>query len=235
MFCKNCGAPVDDGDLFCLRCGTPVSEEAAPVAAPVAEPVELPVDAPELTPDATPESPAAPKKPLNKKLLIGIASAVVAVLVLVIVLIATRGTHIDQSSWKSSLDSYVRAIKNKDADGVISLLPIDYFCGKNRVTERQVHDELEQFFRLYSSYIDFGSISYSVTDVYEVDSGLLAQLNRDYSAYTASSKAPITAAMTVRISTVYPLKTGQAQSVSSTLRLLLINGKWYVFNLDGGF
>lgn len=56
MFCKNCGARIDDGSLFCGECGAKQVEEtaaSAPAAAPVAPP-PAPV---------TPVAPVAPVAP----------------------------------------------------------------------------------------------------------------------------------------------------------------------------
>lgn len=230
MFCKKCGAPIADGDRFCLRCGTPVSE--APEACEKAtEAASEPVPAAE----APSASPAAPKKPLNKRLLIGIISAVAAViLTVVIVLIATGGTRIDQSSWKSTVESYISAIRHKDTDAVMSLLPMDLFSAYNRVTEREVHDELDAFFDQYSAYIDFGSITYTVSDYYELDEDTLDSMNRDYAFY-AMAQQVITEAMLVRLTITYPIKGSQPTRSTSSFYMLRIGGKWYLYNSNGGF
>ena len=113
MNCKNCGAELSAEAKFCVTCGAPVVADAAPVAEPVVEPVAEPVtetvaEPIQEAPVAVAQEPSASKidlnaiknglvetlsplyakvKPFlsNKKVLIGIAAALVLLIAISIV------------------------------------------------------------------------------------------------------------------------------------------------------
>ena len=156
------------------------------------------------------------------------------VLTVVIVLVAAGGTHIDQSTWDSTVESYVNAIRHEDANAVMSLLPIELFCAQHSVTEAQVRSELDAFFQQYSAYIDFGSITYTVSDVYDMSESALDSLNKDYAFYMTAQQT-ITEGKTVRLLITYPIKGSLPTQITSTFYMLRIGTKWYAYNPDGGF
>ena len=48
MFCKSCGAPINQGEAFCTACGTPVEQQPA-YTAPVCNTAPVSVPAPDNT------------------------------------------------------------------------------------------------------------------------------------------------------------------------------------------
>ncbi len=76
MFCKNCGAPLEENTKFCSNCGTPAPEApaaqpaepaapAAPVEQPAPAPVEAAAPAPQPVPAAQPAPAPAPAEPVK--------------------------------------------------------------------------------------------------------------------------------------------------------------------------
>ncbi len=60
MHCTNCGAALEDSELFCGNCGTPVRRNAPP---PVAGPATVAAPAPGPQPYPVPAAPPAPSYP----------------------------------------------------------------------------------------------------------------------------------------------------------------------------
>ena len=216
---------MNDGDRFCQNCGTPAAHLPLNAESTVEE-----INSPSTASNAVPSA-----RHLSKGVLIGIISAAAAAIITFIVLLTSCVPRIDQSSWRSTVDSYMNAFRRKDTDAMMSMLPMDYFCGEHNVTERQLHDELETVFRTYDSYIRFGSVSYAIDGYTPLDSDRIDDLNRDYAFYSIGSLQMITDAVRVRVRLSIPLSSGYTESTTSTFLVLQIGGKWYLYEPVGVF
>lgn len=98
QFCPSCGAEITGGGSFCPACGKPV-EPAAQEQSPTQEQPPAPEPSYEQQPYApyptgggAPQYPVpAPKKPLNKNLLIGICAGAAAVILAVVLIVVFAG------------------------------------------------------------------------------------------------------------------------------------------------
>ena len=85
MICKSCGKELPDDTQFCIQCGKDPTAEAVPEATATASPA--------------PTEPKPAKKPLNKKVLIGIAAGVVVLLIIIIAAASGGGKGNLKGEW----------------------------------------------------------------------------------------------------------------------------------------
>lgn len=143
MFCNKCGAQIPDGTKFCNKCGAPVGgANPAPANGPAANPAPANNAAP--ANGAVPPVPPMqqpmngmpmngmpmngmmpPKKPVNKKLIIGICSAVavIAIAVVAIILILNIKPKVNLNSYVdaefSGYDTVGTADVEVDTDAIV--------------------------------------------------------------------------------------------------------------------
>lgn len=128
MYCTNCGAKIEDDAVFCTNCGTRAESDSEAVQQ----------DAFDGRQDATPNrgatpantlmgkgtAPKKPRKPLDKRVIIGSAVAVVVVIVIAIGVFAVQRAGSAQGTWYAYDDygeEYTLVLKSggegQDGDG----------------------------------------------------------------------------------------------------------------------
>ena len=122
MFCKHCGAAVEDGDLQCASCGMPVGEVAQPAQEPeIVAPVEETVygePVQENEPTISLNTEVKPRKPKKGKI---IAIVIVAVLLVAAILVALNFSAI--KVWFSrTFDSPEEIMTAAYKDGVTEMI-----------------------------------------------------------------------------------------------------------------
>ncbi len=138
MFCKNCGAQLDDADRFCMSCGCKVEENVAPAeqvaaespaqAEPMqAEPVQTTVNP---APAAVSGKKAKVKKPgsfkLSKGMLALIISGAGVVCIALLVLLNLSGIKNFYYANMASPDSYYKYVEKQQADELASMASVYY-------------------------------------------------------------------------------------------------------------
>ena len=100
MFCKNCGAKLNEGDAFCINCGAKTETPAKPEDKKSQQAFQSlsyssEAQGPEIAPDAAESTPINSYTKSKKKtgVIAGIISGIVAVALIVVVLVVALGRH----------------------------------------------------------------------------------------------------------------------------------------------
>lgn len=218
MFCGNCGAQNADNSAFCKNCGAQLSGAAQPQQPVYQQPVY-----------------AAPKKPLNKKLIgiiAGGAAAVVLVVVLLIVLLGGGGTA---GSPEDVAENYVDAMANFDTDDLLALIPevaLDY------VADEEGYDDIDEMREDMKAGEDEMDAMMDMVDKFSVDCEALktteykkADLQDVQEAYEEEFDVEVTAAASVEVEINMEISAmGQTMDESSemTIPVVEIDGNWYL-------
>jgi hypothetical protein len=146
MFCKYCGAPLNDGSRFCMRCGKEVAIAPPPVQPQAPIPPQTPVSpqAPVMAQTPAAPQPAAPaviapppvKSQKSRYWLFGACgTAVGAILLAAILLIAgvfsAGGGRIEGPGFATPEDAakaYLEGLKNQDVDAMISAFAVETYA-----------------------------------------------------------------------------------------------------------
>ncbi len=215
MNCTNCGAQNLDGAKFCAGCGSPLATAEQPAyQQPAYQPQQPYGYAPEQQPQQPygyapyPQQPQQPKKPINYKL-IGIIAGVAAIALILFLVLGGGGASgaagVAEDFWDACMDG--------DADKARELSYGD------------MQDEA-------SEYCMIGSMGAKCTD-FEVketesvkDKGELEELAYDYDIEGKLEEVQI-------VETEVTLEfMGQEQSGPMTFVVGLIDGDWYVLEMD---
>lgn len=102
MYCTNCGAKIDDNAAFCTNCGAKTeaaaeSTQVTQVIEQVSAPVMEPVASADL--DNRVEAPKEPRKPIDKRVIIGAVVAVVVVAAIAIGMFVVQKASSAQGKW----------------------------------------------------------------------------------------------------------------------------------------
>ena len=258
MFCSNCGSKIDDGSLFCPNCGTRRSTDPAsqPEPTPVqpglkreftptppvfptepAQPTVAPQPAePMYAPEQSAE-PAAPRKKLNRKVLIGILAGAVAVAVLVVLLIVLLGGKGGaQNSWKDAYEKVMEAEKTYDLQTMIEVsMPdevLDAVLNERGMSKSdfnsamkaaQAQLDVETSSAGYKEYID--SFEYSITGNEPMSKEEVDELNDYYNDRFETGSNYISEGMVV---TVHYKVGAYDYEGDEELDFVKIGNKWYV-------
>lgn len=215
MFCNKCGAQIPDGTKFCNKCGAPVGgANPAPANGPAANPAPANNAAP--ANGAVPPVPPMqqpvngmpmqqpmngmpmngmmpPKKPVNKKLIIGICSAVavIAIAVVAIILILNIKPKVNLNSYVdaefSGYDTVGTADVEVDTDAIVKKYgkkikgtdalkkykKENYFFGGDDMTDAEIFAEMveDACYVDRTSYLSNGDkieISWDKDDIKEI-------------------------------------------------------------------
>lgn len=215
MFCNKCGAQIPDGTKFCNKCGAPVGgANPAPANGPAATPAPANNAAP--ANGAVPPVPPMqqpmngmpmqqpmngmpmngmmpPKKPVNKKLIIGICSAVavIAIAVVAIILILNIKPKVNLNSYVdaefSGYDTVGTADVEVDTDAIVKKYgkkikgtdalkkykKENYFFGGDDMTDAEIFAEMveDACYVDRTSYLSNGDkieISWDKDDIKEI-------------------------------------------------------------------
>lgn len=223
MFCGNCGAQNADNSAFCKNCGAQLNGAAQPQQPVYQQPVY-----------------AAPKKPLNKKLIgiiAGGAAAVVLVVVLLIVLLGGGGTA---GSPEEVAENYVDATVNLDTDGLLALVPevaLDYVAqeeGYDDIDEMREdmkagEDEMDEMMSMIDLDVDCEVVK--TTDYKKAD------LQDVQEFYEEEFEVEVTAAVAVEVEINMEISAmGQTMNESTelTIPVIEIDGTWYIDIVEFG-
>ena len=235
MFCGNCGAQNADNAAFCKNCGAQLN--AAPQQQPQQPVYQQPVYQQQYY--------AAPKKPLNTKLIgmiAGAAAAVALVVVLLIVLLGGGGGV--AGSPEEVVGNYIDAMVDYDTDGLLALVPdaaLDYAAqneGYDDIDElREEMKAGEDAMEAMMDMLDDYDISYEVIDVTnykKLDLQDVQECYEDEFELEVTAAAVVTVEITIEASAM-----GQTMSESDEMDIPVveIDGNWYLditeFELSG--
>lgn len=209
MFCGNCGTPNNDSDVFCAGCGAKLIQESVPTPAPVA-PVQ--------------------KKP-NKKLIIGIAAAVV-VLIVALVLIFTLGGEDEANTPESVVSTFMDAVLEPDMSKILDIVPEAVLAeelGDKNDRADWVEDEEEDLayvYEIFDDYYDEWEITYEIKKVEDVSENILERC-QDYYDDEYDCKVSAAKKVTVRVTA----KLGESkQRETFSCYVVQIGGRWYIDN-----
>lgn len=134
MFCKYCGASIEQGSRFCIQCGKEVSVPAQESVMSAAQPVSLPVTA------ASSETSAAGPKPSPKSLksgcwLFGACGTAVGAILLAVILFATGvlsfgGSRIEGPGFDTPEDAaraYLTGLRSQNVDAMLSAFAVESY------------------------------------------------------------------------------------------------------------
>ena len=225
MFCGNCGAQNADNSAFCKNCGAQLN------AAPQQQPQQ---------PVYQPQYNAAPKKPLNKKLIGMIAGGAAAVVLVVVLLIVLLGGGAGAGSPEAVAEKYVKAMGNIDTNAILDLVPeaaYDYLA------EDQGYDDIDEMREDMNAGAEEAEemldmlnmkISGEAVDTEKLKGDDLEDLQE---AYDDEFNVEVTAAAAVEVEvTMSASYMGETMEESDdmTVYVVEIDGTWYidVFNFD---
>lgn len=201
MFCSNCGANNADGSTFCQGCGAALSSDGSAAS------------------NVAMTAPLAPKKPVNKKVIIGIGiAAVVAIIVLVLVIVLNKDKNNIHKSPESIANAYLEAYMSKDYEGMLDCIYNDVIEDREyRNRKNDFAEDLQDF----SSEVK----SYKYEYIKEKTGEDLAEEIADYKYdYDVTIEGYAVAKVN------FIEKDGDEDY--DYLRLVKINGDWYVNKLD---
>ena len=216
MFCKNCGAKIDDDALFCDSCGA--RQQEAP-----AQPVY----------DAAP-APAKKKPPVG--LFIGIGAGALAVIVAVILIIALAGkggggTSSPEKLAKNVLGFYTDLYTDGSAEAsdYLSYFPDSYvkkFASDNGLStselKKKVQKKIDQAGMLLQAFMpdDYRVTGSKIESVEDIDREDIEEMVEKYGL-------AITDAKKVKMTISY---TAEGENDENDMRLIVIKvgGKWYI-------
>jgi zinc-ribbon domain len=141
MFCRQCGAEVDEGKSFCTKCGAPAPKQVETPAAtqpspPPGQPPTGMMPPPPVPPGALTTGPPLKKSRRTMTLVIVAVVAVILIIggaVTAIVLVMTGA-----SGPSATLDKFFTAAETKNVDAAMKIVDTSYFAGDQ---------ELEKIFR----------------------------------------------------------------------------------------
>ena len=213
-FCANCGAPMEDGDAVCGQCGTPVSNVVKDKA----------------------ETKAAAAGGSTKKL--GIAVAVGCVVVVIAVIAVIANIVGGASGYKSTLNKFVKAMKNDDGSTIVSIsssISGDIYGAKDydKMIDRFLDNKLDGYEDRIDSEVK--KITYEIKDKSEITDRKLEKykdkLSDDYNVDTNGITKMI------KIDKLKLTVKGSKKSSSDSiddLYLIKEDGKWTIFFDDYG-
>ena len=224
MFCGNCGTQNADNSAFCKNCGAQLNGAAQPQQSQ--QPQQPVYQQPYY---------AAPKKPLNKKLIgiiAGGAAAVVLVVVLLIVLLGGGGVA---GSPEEVAENYIDSMANFDTDDLLALIPeaaLDY------VAEEEGYDDIDEMREEMKAGEDEMDEMLDMVDSFNVDCEVLkttnykkADLQDVQEYYEEEFNVEVTAAALVKVEiTVEVSAMGQSMENSNEMEIpvIQIDGNWYL-------
>ena len=131
MFCKNCGAKLNEGDAFCINCGAKTETPAKPEDKKSQQAFQSlsyssEAQGPEIAPDAAESTPINSYTKSKKKtgVIAGIISGIVAVALIVVVLVVALGGGIGASSPEKAVKGFFAALQDLDFEAMV-----DYYAG----------------------------------------------------------------------------------------------------------
>ena len=208
MFCERCGAQNIDGAKFCKNCGAQLDENV-----PVQELSE----------------PAPAHKAKNRKvgIIVGVAVVVVAAILLGIFLLGGR-------SYEETIQKYVDAQFQVDAETIISLMPekmLTYALkedGRDAGDLPYLVDELGEELQEKMDYFDqvLGEdwkVSYEILDAQDVKDSKLASIREAYRAADVKVSEAKTVELELTI-TAY----GMESSDTMQIGLVKVGRSWYL-------
>ncbi len=208
MFCEKCGTPNMDGVKFCKNCGAQFEENET------VQPYSMPAPAP---------------KPKKRKvgIIVGVAVVVVAAILLGFFLLGGR-------SYEETIQKYVDAQFQADAETIISLMPekmLTYALkedGRNPDDLPYLVDDLGEELKEKMDYFDQAlgegwKVSYKILDAKDVMDSKLASIREAYRA----ADVKVSEAKTVEVEltiTAYGMESSDTMQIS----LVKVGRSWYL-------
>lgn len=163
-FCRNCGQPIEDGDMYCPNCGTKVEFPESNIA-------DNPVPSAEEVDKA-----AAASAKKRKVLLIVICVVVVLFLLLILIMAVSNGS----TTSEAALNAYCLALESQDTDAYFDCMTDD-FIEELQEEYRYSKSELEDLItNCLDAWEGYDTIEFSITDSYELERSDLMQMEHEY-------------------------------------------------------
>ena len=261
MFCKKCGAQLNDGAKFCNVCGAqfenaapvadPFGQPAAPVADPFGQPAAPAADpfgqqaapfgqqiAPAADPYATPVAATQnfgptmnPKNGKGKVALIASISAIVALCVVVIICLFACGGG-GASSIDEALEVYFEALDDKDIDGIEDIVYPSIF---SEGYDSEIFEE-EEFMDNLIDEVNPGDGkpkfgSIKITDKEKMSSDSIDKVNTNLEEYDDYIEIESGVNVTGKITIKVD---GESNTYKLKASLVKADGDWYIVSISVG-
>ena len=210
MYCTKCGKQNEDNAKFCVACGEKLDGTQGQSTA-YQMGINMPYQA---------------KKKSHKKAVIGIT--VVAV---ILILIISAGTSGSGRGYEETVDKYLTAQFDGDAEAVFEMIPekaVDYLAEEADYDKDEMIQEVNKSLKKQMNQIDkyLGNdweISYEITETEDVKGDNLSDLKNDYKdmGIDLSAAKKITIEITI--------KAGDTETdTSMNIGVIETGGSWYI-------
>lgn len=257
MFCKNCGAQLNENQNFCPRCGAPVQPDGGWSGDDSAQPYGQAQDVHQQNsnPDGYqqnndaagyqqnsynsgyqqtvyngyPQEGQPPKKSSGKPAIFIIIGIVVLIAVVAGVILGVRSCSGGGGRTAAAVvDNLMEGLEERDADKIMAVFSdgtIDLLEEETGLKESAIALMLES--RFWSAQMEYGDyrIDYEITDETDLSDDDIAYIQEEFDDQGVDEKIQDAKSLEIEAT----LNTDEeSEDISMELRVIKIDGKWYV-------
>ncbi|MBC5688771.1 zinc ribbon domain-containing protein [Mediterraneibacter sp. NSJ-55] len=215
MFCKNCGAQLNEGAKFCPKCGTPaVNGNAGGNSRGY-------------------QGGASPVQPQKKPpyLAIGLIAIVVVV---VIVLAAVLGKTVFGKGYEKPIKNLIKGVEEQDGEIILSAFSentIEAMEDQSGYDKKDLEDMMEEEFEYMFSGEDWEDadleFKYEIEDSKKLDKDDIKDIEDELKDYW-DIREDISAARELDVTMTVYVDGDEEDDNDATIEVIKVDGKWYI-------
>lgn len=215
MFCKNCGAQLNEGAKFCPKCGTPaVNGNAGGNSGGY-------------------QGGASPVQPQKKPpyLAIGLIAIVVVV---VIVLAVVLGKTVFGKGYEKPIKTLMKGVEEQDGEMILSAFSentIEAMEDQSGLDKKDLEDMMEEQFEYMFSGEDWEDedveFKYEIEDSKKLDKDDIKDIEDELKDYW-DVREDISAARELDVSMTIYVDGDEEDDNDATIEVIKVDGKWYI-------